>query len=326
MTLQIVLAALAAMSAGPVFSAAAPGVIGIAMSDGPILLDNARTAGNATIFDGSILETESAMAQVEIKGGARVRFAANSRGRLFSDHVDLEKGSARIRVFAAKANGLTVRAEGVATLSLQDENVEVAALEGNVRVFSASGVNVANLPPGRILSLRTQDAGANPLSVMTGCVTKSEGGFRLNDDLTGLTVQLDGAKVRAGHIFRVTGSLVADPRSPIPTLHITNVSEVAGSCGTGTSAPVAGTLGTGLASAAKIDPVPAEIRTRIVASAPTANGATGTAVAVIATGISPSTKGAGAAEKNCAMRRGSTCNSPSPTGSSNQTDQLSNGK
>ena len=302
------LAALSGVSLLP----AAPAAIGIATSDDAILLDNAKTAGNATIFEGSTLETQSAISQVEMKGGARVRFAENSRGRLFCDHVDLEKGSVRFWGFSATANGLTVRGEGMATVSLQGQVVEIAALEGNVHVFSASGTNVANLLPGRVLNLRTGDAGAGSLSEMEGCVTESGGAFRLRDDVTGLTVQLHGVTARAGQRFRVTGTLVSDAGGSAAALRITAAKELAGTCGSGAASAVAGAV-----AAAGIG------TTVVVAGA----GAAGTAVAVIATeGSSSASRAESQSEADCTMRRGRACRSPSPTGSGSQPGQLSGGK
>jgi ferric-dicitrate binding protein FerR (iron transport regulator) len=158
MMVQIAQATLAVLS-GLALLVAAPAAIGIAISSGAILLNNARTAGNATVFEGALLQTQAETSQVDLTGGSRVRFAANSRGRFFGDHVDLDMGSAQIRGFSAHANGLTVRADGTASVSLEGKAVEVVALRGNVRVFNASGINVANLLPGDALDLRTQGAG-----------------------------------------------------------------------------------------------------------------------------------------------------------------------
>ena len=92
--------------------AATPG-IGIAMSQGNIVINGASTAGDATIFDGNTLETRSATSRVRLTGGAELGLAADSRGAVFSDHVDLERGSARIAGYAANAKGLSVRADAI---------------------------------------------------------------------------------------------------------------------------------------------------------------------------------------------------------------------
>ena len=143
-------------------SAATSG-IGVAMSEGNIFIDSSSAVGNATIFNGSTLETQSAASQIRLNDGARLQLASDSRGKVYSDHVDLQKGSARIAGYTASANGLSVRADGAAsaTVQMRDKGVvEVAALTGSVHVFNADGINVANLLPGRALDLKAQDAGA----------------------------------------------------------------------------------------------------------------------------------------------------------------------
>src|ERR1019366_7058589 len=162
--------------------------IGVVMSDGgSILINDARTAGKATIFAGSVLQTQSGMSQVRLNDGAQVRFAAETRGTIFADHVDMEKGSARIsspRVsgtsfsgFAANADGLNIRAGGdtTATVSmLPGRTVEVAAVTGDVHVFNAAGINVANLLAGEALDLRADAGAAAPAgpSQLVGCAVK----------------------------------------------------------------------------------------------------------------------------------------------------------
>jgi hypothetical protein len=142
---------------------AATPAIGVALSEGTILVNNAQTPGNATVFNGTTLQTQQTSSQVRLKSGAQVRFDLDSRGTLFTDHVDLQQGSARISDFAASASGLNVRAMGdsSASVTMKDKVVQIAALTGSVQVFNAEGLNVANLLPGRAVEL-PQDAGAAP--------------------------------------------------------------------------------------------------------------------------------------------------------------------
>jgi len=242
-------------------SAATSG-IGVALSEGNILIDSSSTAGNATIFNGSKLETQSSSSQIHLSGGAQLRLASDSRGTVFSDHVDLQKGSARITGYSATASGLNVRADGKssATVSMRGQGVvEIAALTGDVHVFNAAGLNVANLVPGRALDLKPQDAGA--LSSLTGCAVKSGGNTLLTDETSNVTVQLKGGNVRTGSRVQVTGSMVpnATPLSgAAQVIAVSNVKEVGGTCkadaATAGTAPVAGAAtaggaGTGVVAA-----------------------------------------------------------------------------
>jgi hypothetical protein len=226
-------------------SAATSG-IGVAMSAGTILINNSAAAGNATIFDGSTLETRSLTSQVRLNGGGQLRLASDSRGTVFTDHVDLQKGSARIAGYSANANGLNVRADGKAsaTVSMRDQGVvEIAALTGSVHVFNAAGFNVANLVPGRALDLRPQDAGASAPSSLVGCAVKSGNNTLLTDETSNVTVQLRGGSVKAGRRVQITGSMVpnATPASgATQVINVTNVKEVGGACKAGGAAAAAG--------------------------------------------------------------------------------------
>ena len=112
-----------------------------------------QTPGNTTIFNGTTLQTQQSPSQIRLKDGAQLSFDSDSRGKVFSDHVDLLQGSAKISNYSANASGLSIRAEGnsSANVSIKGNVVEVAALTGNVHVFNKAGVNVANLLPGHAL-------------------------------------------------------------------------------------------------------------------------------------------------------------------------------
>ncbi len=226
---------------GTLVAATTPG-IGVAMSQGNIFVNDAKTAGNATIADGSTLETQSAASQVRLNEGGQLRLSSSSRAKVFADHIDLQKGTARISGYSANASGLNVRADGSssATVSVRDTGVvQIAALTGNVQVFNAAGINVANLLPGRALDLKAQDAGASAPSSLTGCAVRAGGNTLLTDETSNVTVQLRGQNVRAGRRVQVTGSMVPNATPPSPAtqvINVTGVKEVGGACKAGAAA------------------------------------------------------------------------------------------
>jgi hypothetical protein len=235
-------------------SAATPG-IGIAMSEGNIFINDAKSAGNATLSDGSTVETENAASQVRLNGGAQLRLSTSSRGTVFADHIDLQKGTARIAGYSANASGLSVRADGnsSATVSMRDQGVvQIAALTGNVHVFNAAGMNVANLLPGRALDLKPQDAGASAPSSLVGCAVKTGPNMLFTDETSNVTVQLKGSSVKAGKRVQITGSMVPNstPVSPATqVINVTAVKQVGGVCKAGTAAAAAGGAAAGGAAA-----------------------------------------------------------------------------
>ncbi len=219
--------------------AAATSGIGVAMSEGSITINSSSSAGNATIFDGSSLQTGKAASQVRLNDGARFRLASDSAAKVFTDHVDLQRGSASITGYTANASGLSVHAQGKssASVSMRDQGVvEIAALTGDVRVFNAAGLNVANLVPGRALDLRPQDAGASAPSSLTGCAVKSGNNTLLTDETSKVTVQLNGGNVKTNKRVQVSGTMVpnATPASgATQVINVNNVKEVGGSCRSG---------------------------------------------------------------------------------------------
>ena len=241
---------LVAFSATASLASAAVPAIGVAMSQGNISIDSASTAGNATLFQGSTLQTGKMASQIRLKDGAFLRLESGSRAQIFSDHANLQEGSARVSGYSANANGLSVRTEGTgsANISIHGKVVEVAALTGNVHVFNAAGINVANLLAGRALNLIPQDAGASAASSLTGCVrTGEKSSLILTDETSSVTVQLRGKNPKAGRRVQISGAMVPNATPVAGASQVINVTDVKdrGVC---TSAQMAG-AGAGAAAA-----------------------------------------------------------------------------
>jgi hypothetical protein len=232
----------------PLLAATEP--IGVAVSAGNIVVNNASAAGNATVFEGAMLGSGSkASTQVRLTNGARVRLALDSSGKMYLDHVDLLTGSAEISGYSANANGMKVSAEGKssAAVSVQGKSIQVAALSGDVHVFNSRGITVANLLPGRVMNFlpQPQDAGASAPSQLTGCPVRSGANFLLTDETSNVTAQLRGGNVKAGRRVQITGTMVpnaAPPAGATQVISVTGVKEVGGDC---KGAAAAGTAGAG---------------------------------------------------------------------------------
>lgn len=260
--------ALAGITAGYVFSANTP-PIGVAVTVGNFLLNDAQTSGNATIFDGATVQAGANTAQVKLNGGAQVSLLQESKGRVFADHLDLKKGSARVAGYSLTADGLKVEAQGAsaASVTMHGKTLEVASLYGNVKVFNANGMTVANLLPGRALNLTPQDAGAAAPSQLVGCVAKKGNDYFLQDETSNVTVQLKGGTVKENRRFQVNGTMVPNGGPVAPATQVINVASqkdlnkgcrgaavlaggAAGAAGAGAAAGGAGAAGAGAGAAA----------------------------------------------------------------------------
>lgn len=232
---------------------AASPVIGTVVTKGSFRLDNASVAGNATLVEGALLETIRSSSAVEMSSGTRLIVAASSKGRVFGDHIVLEKGDAELQNAAGyrlEALGLTVQPEtGAASgrVSVAGANrVQVAALTGSFRVLNSRGVLVANLTPGAAMEFAPQQAGG--ASRVTGCLQSKSGRLVLRDETTNVTVEVAGPRLEkeAGNRVELSGSLdsSATPVSEASQfIRVTRVTRISKNCSVRPGAVAAGVGG-----------------------------------------------------------------------------------
>jgi hypothetical protein len=203
-----------ALAIGPL-EPAAP-VIGTAVAKGAFRVDNAAVTGNATLFEGAVVETRAAGSSMELASGAKVSLASESKGKFFGDHMILERGEGQLDKaagFRLVARGLTIQPEtgnASARVGLAGAaRVNVAAMTGSFRVLNSYGLLVANLAAGMALAFEPQ--GSSAPSRLTGCLEKRAGHFLLTDETTNVTVELGGPGLdrETGNRVEVSGSLDA---------------------------------------------------------------------------------------------------------------------
>lgn len=140
--------------------------IGIVMSDGTVTINHAVTAGNATLFDGSTIETGSAGSRLHLNNGTTLQFSRYTRGTVFGDRLVLDKGATEIGGARYEVNARTLHIVGSdARVGVLGKMVEVAALTAPVRVSNARGVLVATVAPGKILDFTPLDESGADVSV-----------------------------------------------------------------------------------------------------------------------------------------------------------------
>jgi hypothetical protein len=192
--------------------AAAPRYIGMVTADGGLWVDSAGVSNHATIFEGSVVETKEFPAKVRLTCGARVWLDVASRADVFQDHLLLQKGSAQLdagSAFRIEARTLRVNLaspESRAMVSMRDSAaVQVGALNGEVQVRNGQGVMVARADTRHSLDLRPDSGGA---SLVTGCVSKLGKSLVLQDEASGVQIELRGNGLSAylGKRIQVTGT------------------------------------------------------------------------------------------------------------------------
>jgi hypothetical protein len=182
----MLVATLANASAGTV-------AIGTASARGDMRVDQYKVNGNATLFDGSVVETDQATADLRLDKGVSVTMSTGSRATLYHDHLVLQKGLSELSTsspYQVDANSLRVAAsasDSRGVVAIKSGNmVEVAALTGSFGVTNDKGALLARVVPGHPLSFSLQagagaaTAGPQPFEG-TGMLSKAaDGNFLLS--------------------------------------------------------------------------------------------------------------------------------------------------
>ena len=228
--------------------------IGVATANGSFWLDHSQVAGNANVFDGSVIETGKAMSDLSLTSGLKIRLGMDSRGQVFRGRLELEQGAGQVSgsKYLVKARGLRVfpvTSSATVRVALGPKSlVEVAAVTGSFRVETAAGIRVANMALGAALSF-TEQAGAAPPTVVCGNAERVDGKLLLTDKTSGVTVELSGAGLTQyiGKSISVTGN-----RTGNDALQVLSVKRDAcgGTGGVAAGAGAAGSAGAGVGAGA----------------------------------------------------------------------------
>ena len=93
------------------YAAAGTFSIGTVSARGNMRVDSYTVKGNATLFDGSVVETGQASADLRLNKGTKITMSSSSRGTLYSDHLVLQQGEGELAAsnsFQLQANGIRV--------------------------------------------------------------------------------------------------------------------------------------------------------------------------------------------------------------------------
>jgi len=235
--------------------AGVPMAIGTVEAKGSFRVDNATVAGNATLFEGATVETHQSTSMLALTSGVRVWLAADSKGRVFRDHLLLERGLGQMEKadrFRVLARGLTVQTEstaGSARVELAGTaDVQVAALAGSVQVRNSQGLLVASIHSGSALHFAFQASGAS--SQLSGCLRAESGHYLVTDEVSYVTMEAVGPGLakESGNRVQVTGAI--DPSaSPVLSamayLRVSGIKRLSRGCAPSNKPAAAGAAGVG---------------------------------------------------------------------------------
>ena len=285
---------------------AAGSAIGMAVATGSLTVNHSQVWGNATLFDGSLVETATGYSQLQLEKGVQVRLASESRATIHEGRLVLEAGQGELESasgYEVEARTLHIRAAAQGTqarIKLTDANVVmVAAVHGAVRVSNAAGVLIARVDAGTTLSFEPQAAGAEAPTKVSGCLLAKSGRFILAERTNHVILEVTGLGVaeEIGNQVEISGKAdtgkphVADASQIIKVvglrqIHKGGCSAMAKKVGAATvagaaAATVAAGAGTGVAGAAGAATATAAVTAAGAAGAATAAGIGIGTVAVI---------------------------------------------
>jgi hypothetical protein len=205
------------------FAASRP--IGVITASGHFTLDRSQVWGNATLFSGEKVETDTASSQATLRNGVTIQLASASSASVSENRLMLWRGIGQVAApesYEIEAGGLAIRsASGTGRLRVgwsAGGEIEVSALTGGARVAKAgTGVVLASIPAGRRMNFAMQ-AGAAGTVTRTGCLLYKDGHFLIQDQNTQEVVELLGQNLAANLGNRVTVTGTAS--SVRPTLGI----------------------------------------------------------------------------------------------------------
>ncbi len=149
-----------------VHALAASSTIGIATAKGIFRVDNSYVAGNATLFEGVAVETDSSSGELNLSK-AKLVMATETRGHVFQDRLILDRGKVQwggstYRTVAGEFQIVGVDSASKAMVVRRGNAVQVASLNGTVNVLSATGEMLMAVGAGSAYDFTPEPQGATP--------------------------------------------------------------------------------------------------------------------------------------------------------------------
>lgn len=210
------------------FALASSPAIGTVSTRGEVRVGGYAVRGTATLFDNTAVETSTFAATLRLDKGTEIKLGTGSSGTLYRDRLVLTRGETQLASttpFQLEANGLRISSNapnttGVVLFGAQ-KNVEVGALQGELRVMDSHGVLLAKVDPGAALSFpdgaRAQNvpptaatATPQPMSDI-GLVSLENGRYYLTSTLSAIKYEITGNNLSkyVGDKVVINGTLIS---------------------------------------------------------------------------------------------------------------------
>jgi len=192
--------------------------VGVLQGVGVFQLDGNPVAGNATLLDGSRVESSDSGAELRLNSGSRLWLYTNSAGRAYARRLILERGAGQWESpegFVLEAGGLRILAEGGRAAGrialVGGGRIQAVADSGVLRVTNFAGITVARMRTGMALEFEPQQKPVvEPPFEITGCLERRPGGYVLADPVTGVVEEVRGERLdqEVGNVVEITARLL----------------------------------------------------------------------------------------------------------------------
>jgi len=213
--------------------------IGTASARGDLRVDNYLVRGNATLFDGSVVETGQATADLRLGKGTEITMATSSRGTLYRNRLVLQQGESQLAAgssFKLEASGLRVtpiQANSRGVVALRPGNtVEVAVLNGSFGVANAQGILLASVRHGQALSFAMKGGTSSTSFSGIGVVSSENGHFYISTEGVGEKYELTGKNLKkyVGKKVLISGTVQAGVQQAGGSTPVVSVNSVNINC------------------------------------------------------------------------------------------------
>jgi hypothetical protein len=234
-------------------SSAAASDVGVVMSAGTVQVDGFEVPGTSVVFSGSRISSKGANSIVQFRDGTNATMQPGATMVVYGDHSVLEQGIALqhgIARHSVLANGLTISSKAphaMALVGVKDyTHFEVAAQQGELEVTAPSGMALARIEPGTILSF-DQEQNKGETTVITHLCGDLKENLQLTDVVTNVTYQLQGADIAkyVNSSIRVTGTISGPPSDSTPQIVVSSIAKLNHPCAMGAAVAPSAIAATG---------------------------------------------------------------------------------
>ena len=206
-------------------------VIGVVSAEGSFRLDNVAAVANATLFDGTEIQSDASTPRLDLKDGAWLLLATSSRVKIGGRRMTIEQGTAEIGGAARydlEAETLRIKpADNRALVRVRvdgERRVLVASTGASALVYTRAGLLVAKVRDGATLSFDPQ-AGPPATAQVPGCLLAKGGRYLVVNLETKQVLEVTGSDFskEVGNRVLVTGAVLTSATPVAPATEVVSV-------------------------------------------------------------------------------------------------------